>query len=152
MTEQTARDRALAMMVAIRIDDWTAEQGCPAWVESADRTCGRPPAEGMLCKRHHTVASRRWSRERQRREDAARDAALNRARMIPEWKAELARVERAIENVNRPVVQDRAAVGGVVHPSIRKRQRAALSDAKVRHLAALHRRRADLVQKIGAAT
>lgn len=151
MSEMTARDHALAMMVSLRIDDWTLEQGCPAWIESADRACGREPAKGMLCRRHHTVASRRWNQERQRREDAARDAALKRSRMIPEWQAELARVEAEIERLDQPVVRDRAAVGGAVHPSIRKAQRRLMSDANVRRMAELWRRHEELTRKIGGA-
>lgn len=30
-------EKALAGYVALRIDDWRPEHGCPAWIESADR-------------------------------------------------------------------------------------------------------------------
>lgn len=152
MTALTERDRALAMQVALRLDDWTAAQGCPAWIDSADRQCGRPPAEGYLCRRHHTVAVRRLEKDQARRQAAAEKRAAHRAANLPAWRAELARVEAEIERRDRPVVADRAAVGGVVHPSIRKRQLAALSDTNVKRMAELYRRHDELTRKIGAAS
>ena len=32
---------------------------CAAWIDSADRTCGKPAAEPWLCRRHVTVATKR---------------------------------------------------------------------------------------------
>jgi hypothetical protein len=58
----TNSELQLATHVALRVDDWKPSHGCPAWIKSKDRQCGRAPYDkdgGVLCKRHRTVASRR---------------------------------------------------------------------------------------------
>lgn len=146
----TANHLALADQVALRMDNWKPEQGCPAWIESADRQCGKPNKEGYLCMRHHTVAVRRYEdhllRERTKRE--LREAW--REKSLPLWRAELAKVDAEIERRDQPVVRDRAAVGGVVHRSIRKKQAALMSDTNVRRMAALWAKHEELTKLIGA--
>lgn len=50
----------LARTVALR-DDF-ADGVCPAWMEAAERVCGRPPSVGYLCSRHHKVAEHRHAK------------------------------------------------------------------------------------------
>lgn len=146
--DESENHLALADQVALRMDNWNPEQGCPAWIESADRQCGKPNTEGYLCKRHHTVAVRRYEdhllreRTKQERREAWREKNL------PLWRAELAKVDAEIERRDQPVVRDRA-VGGVVHPSIRTRQRALISDSNVKLMAALWRKHEELRRLIG---
>lgn len=142
-------DLRLAMHVSLRMDSYQVGSGCPAWIESAERRCGKPQARGYLCTRHHNVAVNRQSKAldkaiaNQKKRDEYR--ALN----LPKWKAELAKVDAEIDRRDRPIVDDRAAVGGSTHPSIRKKQKAALSDTNVKRMADLWRRREHLTKLIG---
>lgn len=142
--------KVLAMQVALRLDGWAPERGCPAWIESADRVCGRPPAHDYLCKRHHTVALRRWDSAVTRNAERAQARAEYRARMLPEWKAELAKVTAEIERRDPPRPNDRAAYTGYVHPSLRRQQSRLLSDSNVQRMAELWRKHDELTRKIGA--
>lgn len=69
-------DNGLAALVTTRPPDGWAD-GCVAWVAVRDAQCGRPRAEGWLCRRHHTVAWRRATRALRVRQ--ARGAAYARA-------------------------------------------------------------------------
>lgn len=145
-------DESLYSFVSLRpVSEWSPEQGCPAWVESAGRTCGKEPTKGYLCARHHTAAYRRMTRAHEKRREQNRAASEYRAKMTPQWAEELERVEAEIARRDQPVVNDRAAVGGVVHPSIRKKQKHLMSDKNVSRMAELHRRAEELRRKIGAA-
>ena len=55
------KDEDLAAMVALRLDRTPAQ--CAAWIESADRVCGKDAARPWLCKRHEGVAARRCDME-----------------------------------------------------------------------------------------
>lgn len=54
------KDEDLAAMVALRLDRTPAQ--CAAWIESADRVCGKDAARPWLCKRHESVATRRLAK------------------------------------------------------------------------------------------
>lgn len=147
--ECTDREFALATTVALeRPSSWPVTL-CVAWVESSGQTCGRIRAEGLLCKRHHGVAEKRYvkavekaSREREKR-------AEWRAESLPKWRAELARVEARMNVLDPPRPADRAAYTGCVHPSITKRRRAFMSDSRVMEMGTLSRRAQELRSLIG---
>ena len=83
---------------------------CAAWIDSADRTCGKPAAEPWLCSRHVTVATKRAeayiAREAARRERA--DA--RRVERAPKLRARLAAVEARIRQLDPPTREDGAVV------------------------------------------
>ena len=125
----TTRDLALASLVSISGLDTdriaaAAQHGCPAWIESKDSYCHRPAKVGLLCKRHDTVAQKRAddlvAREAARREIERASAVKS----LPVWRAELADLEASIAKyeASQPQTMERAATGGNVHPSIRKKQ------------------------------
>lgn len=146
-------ENALAGHVALRIDDWQPSHGCPAWIESASKQCARTPlADSMLCKRHRNIAIKRHEKLKQDRQTAQQRRAEHRAQHLPQWRAELARIEAEIDRRDQPITTDRAAFGGNSHPSIRKKQLAALSDTNVQRMAQLHREATRLREKIGADT
>lgn len=155
MTTTTEQKKiALASMLALGQPTNWHPTGCVAWVESADRVCARTRAEGLLCKRHHTVAVRRFAaeveREKTRRAKwrAHREEQL--ARHGDRWRAELAKIEARMRVLDPPPeTTDRAAYGGAVHPSIRRRQIARMSDARVEEMARLIRRAEVLRSKLG---
>ena len=125
----TNRDIALAALVSIpglgtdRIIA-AAQHGCPAWIESKDAYCHRPATVGLLCKRHDAAAQKRAdslaTRETARRE-AERVSAVE---SLPTLRAELADLEASIAKyeASLPPAMEGAAIGGAVHPSIRKKQ------------------------------
>ena len=143
-------EKILAGFVALRVEDWEPEHGCPAWIESRDSQCGRKPLDdGMLCKRHRTVAVVRRDKALAARQHQAQQLAERRARMLPEWRAELAQVEADMERYGGMPTTDRAAYGGASHPSIRKAQLRQLSDTNVQRMARLSKRAQELERLIG---
>ena len=139
----------LAGYVALRMDNWNPATGCPAWVESRGDTCRKSLEEGTaLCKRHRNVAMKRHEK---RKEDLLKQQAERieyRAKMLPEWEAELAKVEADMERYGGAPTTDRAAYGGEVHPSIQRQQLRQLSDTNVQRMARLSRRAEELRRKI----
>ena len=63
-------------------------------------------------------------------------------------RAELARVSAQLERLTAPAVNDRAAMGGAVHPSIARRMDASLSETRVAKGQRLTRRAEHLRQQI----
>lgn len=57
----TKRQTALASTVALRLDRPTDK--CAAWMEAADRVCGKDATAPWLCSRHVKVAEKRWAKE-----------------------------------------------------------------------------------------
>lgn len=142
-------DMRLALQVALRMDNYRIGSGCPAWIESADRVCGKDPVRGYLCNRHHNVAVKRQGKALEKAHADAQKRAEYRAEKLPGWKAELERINAEIERRDQPVVRDRAAATGFVHKSIQKKRMAALSDSNVKRMAALWRRHEELTKLIG---
>lgn len=150
MTEIDVGEKALAGYVALRIDDWTPKHGCPAWIESKDRQCGRQPVDAaMLCKRHRNIALKRLDEARRKRKQQDAERERHRAKMLPEWRAERERVEALMDRYGGLPTTDRAAYGGVSHPSIQKAQMRQLSDTNVKRMAKLSERAQELRRKIG---
>ena len=103
-----------------------ANHGCAAWVDSRDSFCGKPPHEGMLCKRHHGIAVKRLATEIERRREKAEAVRAEDAASLPGWREELADLEQSIAALEArfSAPMERAATGGAVHPRIRKKQMA----------------------------
>lgn len=103
-----------------------ANRGCAAWVDSRDSFCGQKRHEGMLCKRHHGVAVKRLTADGERRMEKAAAARARDAVMLPRWREELADLEQSIASLDARLStpMERAAIGGAVHPRIRKKQMA----------------------------
>jgi len=150
MSEIDVGEKALASYVALRIDDWVPEHGCPAWIESADRQCGRQPLDtAMLCKRHRNVALKREQAARVKQKEQAARRESYRAENLPKWKAERELIEAQMERYGSPATSDRAAYGGQSHPSIRRKQLQSLSDTNVQRMAQLSQRWQRLTELIG---
>lgn len=150
MTDVDLSEKALASYVALRVDDWAPEQGCAAWLESAERTCTKPVVEGaMLCKRHRNISLKREqaARVKQKEQKVRRDAY--RAENLPKWRAERELIEAQMERYGSPATTDRAAYGGATHPSIRRKQLQQFSDTNVRRMADLSKRWQRLTEQIG---
>lgn len=126
----------LALAVALdRPEHWGDD--CPAWIEAADRQCGKPREVGYLCKRHHTVATRRLAKQAEK--DAARDERhrAEQERMRPEREARLATVEAEIARLDPPPpTTDPAAWGGVGHAG-ESRYRSRYTPDRIHRLAEL---------------
>lgn len=145
--DNSSRARALALYVALdRPDSWRS--GCVAWVESRDAQCCQPRREGLLCVRHHKVALRRLERDVEARSAASVARAVRRARAWDGWVCELDRVSAEIVRRDPPRPVDRAAYTGVVHPSIEKTRRRALSGGNVAAMARLWARHDELVAQL----
>lgn len=140
----------LDLMLAVALTDEI--DPCPAWMETAERRCGKARAIGFLCQRHHAVAVRRLQARQAADAAQAEEAAERRARKLPAWRAELDRVEARMRVLDPPAdVTDRAAYTGAVHPSLRRRQARLLSDSRVEEMARLVVRAEQLRRLIGPA-
>lgn len=151
---ESRKEIALVSMVALGSPDRWRATGCVAWMEAAERVCGRDRAEGLLCKRHRGVAERRLAaevaKERTRRAKAQERRAEQLQRHGDRWRAELERVEARMRVLDPPPeTTDPAAYRGAVHPSIRRRQVARFSDARVQEMCRLLDRAAVLRRKLG---
>ena len=143
-------EKALAGYVALRVDDWSPEQGCAAWVESRDSTCDKPPVESaMLCTRHRNIALKKLDAARAKQKQQAEVREQFRARMLPEWRAKRDQVETLMDRYGGSPTTDRAAYGGASHPSIRRKQIQQLSDTNVRRMAELSKQWQRLTELIG---
>ena len=131
----TASDLALASLVALRPD--RIGTTCPAWIESAGRTCGRPQTIGLLCARHHKAAESRWA-EAVEREKARLARSVASAREIETKRARLADLDAEIARLDPPDAGDIAAFAGKVHPSITRQRSERLTDERVARLALYH--------------
>lgn len=117
---------------------------CNAWMESADRRCGKPETHPYLCDRHVTVALRRAKKAAEKaRSDAAKTAAW-RSENVPKMRAELDRVEDEIRRLDPP------ATAHLDHGSLNTPLRTRMpSDAKIERLARLNQRREHLRAIVG---
>jgi len=143
-------EKALAGYVALRIDDWSPERGCCAWVESRGSTCGKQPVESaMLCTRHRNVALKREQAARVKHKEQAARRDSYRAENLPKWRAERELIETQMNHYGSPATTDRAAYGGATHPSIRRKQLQQFSDTNVKRMARLSERWQKLTELIG---
>src|SRR5690625_526287 len=104
----------------------------------------------MLCTRHRNLALKRHEKHVKKTLKDQQQRIEYRAKMLPEWEAELAQVEADMERYGGAPTTDRAAYGGAAHPSIQRQQLRQLSDTNVQRMAKLSRRAQDLRDKIGA--
>lgn len=140
--------RTLAMYVAIpRPEAWL--DGCVAWIDSADRQCRKPRTVGLLCTRHHNTATRRMEKQSEKEKTQAARRSAFRNEHLATWTARLATVEAELRRRTSPMTTDRAAFGGVTHPSIERKRLGQLSDSNVQRVGELIRERDDLIRKIG---
>ena len=138
----TTADQALASTVALRLD--RPHGTCAAWIESADRICGRDAARPWLCKRHVTVAERRYARERAEAEADALKARQRAEAARPKREARLAQIDARLAQID-PTPRgghDRAAACAPLRQRIP-------SDARIAELARLHRERESLARLLG---
>lgn len=153
--EAVAADRPLTAHVVL---GQLGQPGrCRAWMDSADRRCSKP-TDGHLCPRHRTVAAKRREAWRAKREQEQAKQAAKRVERVAHAKAheqgnraELDRVNAELDRLTAPVVPDRAATGGAVHPSIVKRVNAQFSDSRVQKVGRLMGRQKELEARIALA-
>lgn len=153
--EATAADLRLTPFVVIGQPGKPGR--CQAWMDAADRLCARP-TDGHLCRRHRTVATKRRAvrlaeiEAREAKRAQVQQAKRTEARAHLEGdRAELARVSAQLERLTAPAVNDRAAMGGAVHPSIARRAAAQFSDSRISKVTALTARQERLRERIALA-
>ncbi|MCT1812476.1 hypothetical protein M3B61_09975 [Micrococcus luteus] len=149
--EATEADRRVAPFVVV---GQIGNPGrCQAWMDAADRQCSKP-TDGLLCPRHRTVAAKRreaWRAKREQ-EQAKRVERVAHAKAHEQGnRAELDRVNAELDRLTAPVVADRAATGGAVHPSVAKRVNAQFSDSRVQKAGRLMGRQKELEAQIALA-
>lgn len=83
---------------------------CGAWIDSADRTCGKPAAVPWLCRRHVTVAIKRAEAYAAREVARRERAEARRVERAPKLRARLATVEARIRQLDPPTRGDGAVV------------------------------------------
>ena len=103
--------------------------GCAAWVDSRDEQCGNPRAEGYLCARHHTVATRHLEKRKRAAEKRKQQRQERLEKHGDKWRAQLARVEAELERRTGMHTTDRAAFGGVGRSSYAPRKHAGSATA-----------------------
>ncbi|MCT1430606.1 hypothetical protein M3G50_07545 [Brachybacterium muris] len=146
MSTPTTADRTLAATVASRLDTRPHDR-CAAWIESADRVCGKPSAaHPWLCARHATVAKRRLAKAAAEDEARADRYRAEQERMRPAREARLAAVEARLRQID-PIRRDGLAVDRAAqHAPLAQRLP---SDARIEELARLHKRAAGLRRDLG---
>ena len=129
-----------------RVDDRPTDV-CGAWIDSADRTCGKPAAEPWLCRRHVTVATKRADayivREAAREVGRRERAEARRVERAPRLRARLATVEARIRQLDPPSRGD----GAVVNVPLARRMP---TDNQIAELARLVHERDRLRAEVGA--
>lgn len=135
---------ALAAEVALRHPTDYPDDKCAAWMESAERVCGKPATVPWLCKRHEKVAAAR--REKRLAREAARQdryrelAKVQRPRLQEKLDAVEAEIARLTPAADAPFDH------GVLNLPLARR---IPSDARIRRLAELHRKRDGLLTQLG---
>lgn len=131
-------DRALVAMVALPNHVDSEPGTCVAWMDSADRVCGKPAEH--LCPRHLKVAERRYERELQRTRETQRRREAARASSVPKWTERLAAVEAELDRID-PLRRESTRDTAVVNTPLATRLP---SDSRIERLARLHEERASL--------
>ena len=93
--------RLLASMVAVRLDGHDPAV-CAAWIDSADRVCGRPSVAPWLCRRHETVARKRAEKSAAHDRERAAKHAARQEELRPGREARLAVVQAEIDRLDPP--------------------------------------------------
>lgn len=132
---------ALAWMVAV--GTLQADGTCNAWMDSADRRCGKPATHPYLCDRHVKVAMVRAQKAAEKRLLEARRHAEWRAANEPKWRAELTKITAEITRLDPPTGP---LDHGILNTPLRTR---VPSDAKISRLADLWARRKRLENLLG---
>ena len=116
---------------------------CGAWIDSADRTCGKPAAVPWLCRRHVTVAIKRAEAYAAREVARRERAEAHRLERAPKLRARLATVEARIRQLDPPTRED----GAVVNVPLARRMP---TDNQIAELARLVHERDRLRAEVGA--
>lgn len=119
---------AIASRVCLRLDGDPVV--CQAWMESAERRCGKPADSPWLCGRHLKVAQRRAGKEAAPPARADAGKAGWYADQIDATERRIARNERAIErweNYPRPDTSDARAA---INAPLKQRQRGMAGEYK----------------------
>lgn len=139
---------------AVALSDNHTPGTCWAWMESAERVCGKPEGDeaAHLCGAHVTVARRRAAKNREKAaaERSRQDAvALS---LLPGRRARLAAVDAEIARRDpAPPTTDMAAYGGLGSTAATGYQRRLLSDTNVARLAELWAERGRLAADVAHA-
>lgn len=141
-TTPTRADQALAATVALRLD--RPSEQCAAWLEQAERDCGKEVVRPWLCKRHVTVAERRMVKARARAEEQVASVRQRAEEARPRREARLAEIDARLARIDpfRDGGADRAAACAPL------RQRLP-SDSRIAELARLHEEREHLARLLG---
>lgn len=143
MTNRTPKPETLAWLVALPGTAYPSS-GCVAWMESADRRCGRDRTHDYLCKRHHNVALARIPKiiaKADQEKARSRAAAQRRAEQAPKLRERLARIDAEIATRGRENTTDMA----VINTPLRTR----LSDSQIQRMAQLYRDREAVLRQLG---
>lgn len=144
--------RDLATFVALpgtlTDDDGTT---CVAWLEKADRVCGKPA--DWLCLRHEQVALRRMEKAYAKAAHQKKVREAFRRQQEPIWRADLAKVEARLDRLD-PFRRDTALINldpfrrdtAVINTPLSTRLP---SEARIHELAQLHEKRASLRRSLG---
>lgn len=126
------KDEDLAAMVALRLDRTPAQ--CAAWIESADRVCGRDAARPWLCKRHEGVAARRLAKALAEQKERAEKSRAAREERRRKDRARLEEVEATLDRLD-PLRDGTAADRAAACAPLSQRLP---SDSRIAKLARLH--------------
>ena len=138
----TTLDRGLALTVALRLD--SPHEQCAAWIESADRVCGRDAIRPRLCKRHETVAKRRLEKEVAQEKAQAEKARQRAEKQLPAREARLARIDARLDQIDPFRADGNADTAAMCAPLSQRLP----SDTRIAELARLHRERDALVRTL----
>ena len=134
---------ALASFVVLGRVDNRPTDVCGAWIDSADRVCGKPAAVPWLCRRHVTVAIKRAEAYAAREVARREHAEARRVERAPKLRARLAAVEARIRQLDPPTRGD----GAVVNVPLARRMP---TDNQIAELARLVHERDRLRAEVGA--
>lgn len=142
-----------ALYTLLAVGDHYPAGTCWAWMDSAERVCGRTEgAEPHLCPRHVEVARRKLAREVEKAKAQRVRREASAVRRLPEFRQRLAAVDAEIARRDpAPPTTDMAAYGGVGSTTASAYQTRLLSDTNVARLAELHRARARLAPQVAYA-
>lgn len=138
----TMPPETLASFVVLGRVDNRPTDVCAAWIDSADRICGKPAPEPWLCRRHVTVAIKRAEAYAAREVARRERAEARRVERAPKLRARLAAVEARIHQLDPPTRGD----GAVVNVPLARRMP---TDNQIAELARLVHERDRLRAEVG---